>query len=81
MKSAIILISGAGTVSVIEPAEKILSSYNLKILDRQHIALAERIIVAFHIELDPAHANAISQELTEEMAKYSLDVALEILPN
>ena len=79
MNSAIILISGAGDASVADSAQQILESYSLKILDKQHIAMAGRVIIAFHINFDPAHAKAIDEELSSEMTKHNMDVALEIL--
>lgn len=69
-----------GNTSAVQAAEQILKTYNLKIIDQQHIALAGRVIIAFYISFDPAHAKAITDELTLEMAKNQLDVALELLP-
>jgi hypothetical protein len=41
--------------------------------------MAGRLISAFYIEFDPAHAQAIENELREFFNPMQLDVALELL--
>jgi predicted amino acid-binding ACT domain protein len=76
---AIILISGPSNPSVCAETEAVLLQYKLQITDRQVIDMAGRLIVAFLISLDPAHAKAIEVELLEKMEKFAVDVALEVL--
>jgi hypothetical protein len=77
--SAIILISGIGDAAATKKAEAILHTYTLKISDQQNIYMAGRLISAFYIEFDPAHAQAIENELREFFNPMQLDVALELL--
>lgn len=76
---ALILISGLGNPEATAKARGVLSSYNLQILDQQSISIKGRLIAAFHIALDPAHAAAIEKELVETFTPLNLDIAIDLI--
>lgn len=76
---AIILLSGIGSLSLIDKALTVLNSYSLTVLERQDIDIAGRIICALLIGFDPAHAEAIDRELADVMREHQIDVAIDII--
>ena len=80
---AIILASGPGDVSVREEVialiEATLKPFTLIVLQNQSIALAGRIIVAFEIGLDLAHAKAIEKDLINSLKARNFDIALDLI--
>jgi hypothetical protein len=80
---AIILASGPGDVSVREEVialiEATLKPFTLIVLQNQSIALAGRIIIAFEIGLDEAHAKAIEKDLINSLKAKDFDIALDLI--
>ncbi len=76
---AILLISGLGQQDAITKAVEILKTYQLRIAEQQEISMAGRLIACFMLELDPAHIDAIGDELLASMKPLGLDVAIDQL--
>ena len=76
---AIILISGASQLSVVDEVLDVLKPYSLRVEDHQQILMAGRLIAAFEISFDPAHADAIEDDLSAQLKSKGFDIALEIL--
>lgn len=76
---AILLISGLGNLEVISRVIHILNTYQLRIAEQQNISMAGRLIACFRLELDPAHIDAIEDELVTNMKPFGLDVAIDSL--
>lgn len=76
---AILLISGAENSHVEGATTKALSEYSLLIIDAQKISMAGRLILAFLLEIDPAHADAIGREMASISQECGMDSALELL--
>lgn len=76
---AILLISGLGNLDAIQKVIQILNTYQLRIAEQQSISMAGRLIACFMLELDPAHINAIEDELVSSMKPLGLDVAIDPL--
>lgn len=73
------MISGSSKVSIRDLFLHALQAFSVQILDVQEILMAERVILAIHISLDPAHAIAIEKDLKVLADQKDLDQALEIL--
>jgi hypothetical protein len=74
---AIILISGAASQVPNQLVDETLKPFTFTILDRQEILMAGRMILAFEIELDPSHLDAIESDLVSALDH--LDVACDLL--
>lgn len=76
---ALILASGPTSPNAREVIDEALKDFVHEKGELQRIDLAGRTIVALEINLDPAHALAISEELETLGKRASLDIAMEIL--
>ena len=76
---AVLLISGAQNSEVEIRIIEALREYSLKILDTQKIAMANRLILAIHLDIDPGHGDAISREMAKIAKELGMDSALEVL--
>ena len=74
---AIILISGAASQVPNLLVDETLKPFTFTTLDRQEILMADRMILALEIELDPAHLDAIESDLVSALDH--LDVACDLL--
>lgn len=74
---AIILISGAASQVPNQLVDETLKPFTLRILDRQEILMAGRMILALEIELDRAHLDAVEADLIKALDQF--DVACELL--
>ena len=57
--------------------DETLKPFTLRILDRQEILMAGRMILALEIELDRAHLDAVEADLIKALDQF--DVACELL--
>lgn len=76
---ALILASGPTSPSAGDVINNALRDFVHEKGELQRIDLGGRTIVALEIKLDPAHADAISEELETLGRRASLDIAMEIL--
>jgi hypothetical protein len=74
---AIILISGAASQVPNQLVDETFKPFTLRILDRQEILMAGRMILALEIELDRAHLDAVEADLIKALDQF--DVACELL--
>jgi len=77
--SAILLISGKSSSSITDEFSKALKEFSVEVSDSQEILMSGRVILAIEFHFDPAHLNAIEDELGELARAKSLDLATEIL--
>lgn len=76
---AIILISGPTSSEIEGVIQSTLKEYSLVVDDVQRIDMAGRLILAFGISLDQAHAPSIEKELAGICGKLGFDCAMELL--
>lgn len=75
--TGLILISGEESPLVAHTLFETLAPFAVKTLDIKDISLRGRIILMAHIELDPAHAEAIEADLLVMSEKLGIDVAVD----
>lgn len=75
--TGLILISGEESPLVAHTLFETLAPFAVKTLDIKEISLRGRIILMAHIELDPAHAEAIEADLLVMSEKLGIDVAVD----
>ena len=76
---ALILASGPTSPDASDVIDKALKDFIHQKGELQRIDLGGRTIVALEINIDPAHARAISEELETIGKRANLDIAMEIL--
>ena len=76
---ALILASGSSTPDADTFIKNCLSDFVHEVLEVQRIDLAGHTIVALHIAIDPAHFEAISNELESSGKEKALDIAMELI--
>lgn len=76
---ALILASGPTTPDAIDVIDRALRDFVHEKSETQRIDLGGRTIVALEVSIDPAHANAISEELEVIGKRANLDIAMELL--
>lgn len=76
---ALILASGPSSPNAGNVIDQALKDFVHEKGELQRIDLGGRTIVAQEIRLDPAHAQAIREELETLGKRSSLDIAMEIL--
>ena len=75
--SGLILLSTVERDGVEESLRAVLAPFTLEILDIQRIALRGRLIIGMLISFDPAHAQAIDEDINEFSRSSGIDVALD----
>lgn len=75
--TGLILLSGADSDGVEESLLAVLTPFTIEIQDIQRIRLRGRIIIGVLIGLDPAHANAIADDIEQFSQTSGLDVAVD----
>ena len=75
--TGLILLSGADAPGVTQSLFESLSPFAITILDMEQVVIRGRLILTALIELDPAHADGIEDDLVELGAKLGLDVAID----
>jgi hypothetical protein len=75
----LILASGPTTPDAIDVIDRALRDFVHEKGETQRIDLGGRTIVALEVSIDPAHANAISEELEVIGKRANLDIAMELL--
>jgi phosphoserine phosphatase len=75
--SALIILASEDSPGVEEALLEVLQPFSLKITKTEKIALRGRLILGLLIELDPAHALAIEDDLIAFGEKTGYDVAMD----
>ena len=75
--TGLILLSGVDTPGVTEALFQTLTPFNITILDMEQVTIRGRLILTALIELDPAHALAIEEDLTTFASEIDLDFAID----
>ncbi len=78
-QGVIILISGPWHEGLEKKVFDALSQFSLSIEEVQKIEMAGRLILALRILLDPAHLDAVEDDLKELITPLQLELASEIL--
>lgn len=75
--TGLILVSGQDRPGIMADLMTTLSEFSVKIIDVQQICIRGRLILAVHISLDQAHAEAIAFDLDHLQNKSGLDIAID----
>lgn len=75
--TGLILLSGADAPGVTQSLFETLSPFSITVLDMEQVVIRGRLILTTLIELDPAHADGIEDDLVELGKKLGLDVAID----
>ena len=73
------LVSGESKPGIQSAIEAALAPFTIEIREVQKIDLGGRLIIAFLIQLDPAHAEAIDGDLATAATAIGCDVAMELI--
>ena len=73
--TGLILLSGVDKPGITQALFETLSPFSITILDIEQVVIKDRLILTTLIALNPAHQNAISQDLTECALALDVDIA------
>jgi len=75
--TGLILLSGADAPGVTQSLFETLAPFSITVLDMEQVIIRGRLILTTLIELDPAHADGIEDDLVALGEKLGLDVAVD----
>ena len=75
--TGLILLSGVDAPGVTQSLFETLSPFSLTILDMEQVVIRGRLILTALISLDPAHSDAIEEDLLQLGTRLGLDVAID----
>lgn len=75
--TGLILLSGVDAPGVTQSLFETLSPFSITILDMEQVIIRGRLILTTLISLDPAHSDAIEDDLVELGVRLGLDVAID----
>jgi phosphoserine phosphatase len=75
--TALILLSGADAPGVTQSLFEALSPFALTVLDMEQVVIRGRLILTVLIQLDPAHADGVEDDLLALGERLKLDVAID----
>jgi phosphoserine phosphatase len=73
--TGLILVSGIDTPGITQALFETLAPFAITVLDIEQVVIRERLILTVLIALNPAHAEAIDQDLEECGQKLGVDIA------
>jgi len=73
--TGLILVSGLDTPGITQALFETLAPFAITVLDIEQVVIRERLILTVLIALNPAHAEAIDQDLEECGQKLGVDIA------
>jgi len=73
--TGLILVSGIDTPGITQALFETLAPFAITVLDIEQVVIRERLILTILISLNPAHADAIDQDLTSCAAQLGVDIA------
>jgi phosphoserine phosphatase len=73
--TGLILVSGIDTPGITQALFETLAPFAITVLDIEQVVIRDRLILTILISLNPAHADAIDQDLTSCAAQLGVDVA------
>ena len=74
--TGLILLSGVDSVGISSTFFSTLEPFSITILDIEQVVIRSRLILTALIELDPAHAAAIEDDLNKCAEKLNVDIAI-----
>jgi phosphoserine phosphatase len=74
--TGLILLSGVDSVGISSTFFSTLEPFSITILDIEQVVIRSRLILTVLIELDPAHAAAIEDDLNKCAEKLNVDIAI-----
>jgi phosphoserine phosphatase len=74
--TGLILVSGEDRPGITEALFETLSPFSLSIIDIEQVVIRSRLILTILISLDPAHADAVEDDLNAKAESLQLDVAM-----
>ena len=74
--TGLILLSGVDSVGISSTFFSTLEPFSITILDIEQVVIRSRLILTALIELDPAHASAIEDDLNKCAEKLNVDIAI-----
>jgi phosphoserine phosphatase len=75
--TGLILLSGVDAPGVTQSLFETLSPFSITILDMEQVVIRGRLILTTLISLDPAHSDAVEDDLVELGVRLGLDVAID----
>ena len=73
--TGLILLSGVDTPGITEALFKTLSQFAVTVLDIEQVVIRDRVILTVLIDLNPDHADAVSEDLDLCAAELGVDIA------
>jgi phosphoserine phosphatase len=74
--TGLILLSGIDAPGVASALFSALEPFSITIVDVEQLVIRSRLILTVLIDLDPAHAQAINDDLNQLAAKLDVDIAM-----
>jgi phosphoserine phosphatase len=75
--TGLILLSGVDAPGVTEALFETLTPFSLTVIDLEQVVIRGRLILTCLLQMDPAHAKAIEEELTALATQLGLDFAID----
>jgi phosphoserine phosphatase len=75
--TGLILLSGVDAPGVTQSLFETLSPFSITIIDMEQVVIRGRLILTTLISLDPAHSDAVEDDLVELGVRLGLDVAID----
>ena len=75
--SGLILVSGVDAKGITEKLFNILAPFQIQIVDFEQVVIRDRLLLTVLINLDPAHQNAVEEDLNKGFANSGLDIAID----
>lgn len=73
--TGLILVSGVDSPGITEALFQTLAPFAITVLDIEQVVIRDRLILTALINLDPAHADAIDEDLNACAGRLSIDIA------
>ncbi|MFM2144731.1 MAG: hypothetical protein RI899_519, partial [Actinomycetota bacterium] len=74
--TGLLLLSGEDAPGITSSLFSTLEPFSITILDIEQLVIRSRLILTVLIELDPAHAQAIEDDLDQFAMKLNVDIAM-----
>jgi len=74
--TGLILVSGEDRPGITEALFQALAPFSLSIIDIEQVVIRSRLILTILIALDPAHADAVEEDINAKGVELDLDVAM-----
>ena len=74
--TGLILVSGEDRPGITEGLFQALAPFSLSIIDIEQVVIRSRLILTILIALDPAHADAVEEDINAKGVELDLDVAM-----